>query len=422
MFTDLLGDTLFALRLASPLAHAGISLLIFLTGRRVWDARTGFWAGAGYLLAPGVGVSSMIMSTDPVMMLAWAGGLYALVRALETRDLKWWVAVGVLVGIGMLAKYTMAVFFAGMLGYLLFSPSDRDWKAIGAVLLAAFVVILPNLMWNMANNFATITHVAGDADPGRGYLHPGKLAEFVGAQFGVIGPVFFLAIGLALVQWRRWHGDATMRLMVWLTATPLVPIVVLSFLTRAQPNWAAPAYVAGSLVAARWLVMADWKKGLRLQVWSGVVGSVLFWGYVGYYGLRADHFTRAYDPFKKMRIGGPFCELAFGAMSEEGATVLLSDDRRRLSECMFLGGLGWDEIAVWNPDLVPENHHELVATLRPGDDRLMLLATLHDPSAMVAAFDEARAIDSGQFRTHKDRSFKFYLWAVKGFRGYPGQP
>ena len=71
--TDLGGDTLFALRVSSALAHAAIAAMLFLLGRRLFDAATGFWAAAAYTAAPGVSVSAMIMSTDPVMMAAWAG-------------------------------------------------------------------------------------------------------------------------------------------------------------------------------------------------------------------------------------------------------------------------------------------------------------------------------------------------------------
>ena len=57
--TDMGGDTLFALRLASPIAHMLIAWLIFLTGRQLWDGQTGFWASAGYSAAPGVGVAAV---------------------------------------------------------------------------------------------------------------------------------------------------------------------------------------------------------------------------------------------------------------------------------------------------------------------------------------------------------------------------
>jgi len=108
------------------------------------------------------------------------------------------------------------------------------------------------------------------------------------------------------------------------------------------------------------------------------------------------------------------------AMAEEGAEALLAPDRRRLSECMFLGGLTFQDIAVWNPDPWPENHHELVATLNPGDQRPMLLATMSRAQAVRIAghFAEAREIETSSFQTHKGRIFGYSIWVVQGFKDY----
>ena len=105
-------------------------------------------------------------------------------------------------------------------------------------------------------------------------------------------------------------------------------------------------------------------------------------------------------------------------MDEEGSEVLLSDNRRRLSECMFYGGLGWDAVAIWNPDGRPGNHHELVAALRPGDQRQMLLVVERGAAALAHHFEAAREVDSGFLETHIDRSVAFSIWAVRGFKGY----
>ncbi|MEM7667648.1 MAG: glycosyltransferase family 39 protein, partial [Pseudomonadota bacterium] len=363
--TDFLGDSLFGLRVASPLSHAIVAVFIYLTARHHFDAPTGFWASAGYTLAPGVGVSSMIVSTDPIMMVFWALALYALTKAGPER-LIWWAIVGIAIGLGALAKYTMIAFAGGLIGWVLFSAPARPWRGMATALLAAAVIILPNILWNAENSFATVTHVAEDAAPGGSLFNPGKLAEFLGAQFGVIGLVFFPAIGLVLWNRRTWLADPGMRLLAWQTFPLLIAITVLAFVTRAQPNWAVPAYIAGSVMAAHWLVRLHRE---RWMLWGQLVVSAaavaLVWGAAVLHHAGPD-WPRAFDPFKKMRIAEPFCERALGVMAEEGAEILLSDDRRRLSECMFLGGLGWDEVAVWNPDLIPENHHELVATLYPG--------------------------------------------------------
>jgi len=416
--TEVGGDTLFALRLASPIAHALIAWLIFLTGRRLWDGRSGFWAAAGYTAAPGVGLSAMIMSTDPVMMVFWAAALYALVRAAEVQDRVWWGVLGALIGAGMMAKYTMLAFAVGALGYGLFAARERNWVGAAIAAGAAVLVLSPNIVWNAANSFATLAHVAGDADPGRGYFNATGLAEFVGAQFGVIGPVFLIAILVALRNRAAWRDDWGMRLVAWQTVPLLAVMIGLSFLTRAQANWAAPAYVGGSLLAARWLVTAGGVPALRAQLGVGIAASLALWTVAGLYTGQAEGLTRRLDPFRQMRISEPFCELVLGTMGDEGAAVLLSDNRRRLSECMFYGGLGWDEVAIWNPDLAPDNHHELVATLQPGDQREMLLVARRGAAAIAHHFDEAREIESGALETHIDRAVPFSIWVVRGFRGY----
>ncbi|MFQ5564932.1 MAG: ArnT family glycosyltransferase [Paracoccaceae bacterium] len=412
------GDTLFALRFISPVAHALIAWLIFLTGRRLWDGRSGFWAAAGYTAAPGVGLSSMIMSTDPVMMVFWAAALYAMVRAAEAQGRVWWGVLGVLIGAGLLAKYTMLAFAAGALGYGLVSARERSRAGTAIAAGAALLAVSPNLVWNAANGFVTLAHVAGDADPGRGYFHPVELAEFVGAQFAVIGPVFLAAVLLALKHRSAWRGDWGMRLVAWQTVPLLAAMTVLAFVTRAQANWAAPAYIGGALLAARWLVTAGGAPALRAQLGIGVVASLALWTVAGLYAGQAEGLTRRLDAFRQMRISEPFCELVLGTMGEEGSGVLLSDNRRRLSECMFLGELGWDEVAIWNPDGRPNNHHELVASLRPGDRREMLLVVRRGAAKIARHFDAAREIDSGAIATHIDRSVPFEMWVVQGFKGY----
>ena len=422
LFTDIGADTLFWMRLASPLAHGLVAGCLYLLGAGMFGRATGFWASAAYMAAPGVSVSAMIMSTDPVMMAFWALAMLAWLRAIRTGALSDWALMGAAIGLGALAKYTMLAMPAAALGYGLFSARGRDLKGAAVAMGAALLVLAPNLAWNAAHDFATVTHVAEDADPGHGYLNPLKLAEFLGAQFGVIGPVVFLAILAAFWHRRDWREDWRMRLLAWQTGALLFAIVALSFLTRAQPNWAAPAYVAGCLFAAAWarqyLDHRRWWRALGVQAAVGVVAAGALMGAAHLYETRAEALPRWGDPFKKMRISEPFCDRALASMFEEGAQVLLADNRRRLSECMFLGSLTWDEVAVWNPELLPENHHELVATLREGDQREMLLAVMQGGEEIAARFAEARLVDKGEFRTHGDRRYPYELWILRDFEGY----
>jgi 4-amino-4-deoxy-L-arabinose transferase-like glycosyltransferase len=417
--TDLFGETEFGLRAFAPLLHLWIGWMIFVTGRRLFDGRVGFWAAAGYALAPGVSVSSALMSTDPVMMAGWALALYALVRGMEAKGIGWWILVGLGVGLGMLAKYTAIAFALGGLGYALFGREGafRRREAIVAS-VAALIVLSPNLIWNALNGFATIGHLGENAGGSSG-LRPDRLAEFVGAQFAVIGPVFFAAI-LAAVLGMGWRGDWRLRLLVWMTAPLLAAMSVQALLSKSNPNWAAPAFVAGSILAAHWLVTRDWRRGLIAQCAVGVVAVLALWIGGAVYASWGTSLPRAADPFKKMRVGGPFCEHVLAAMEAEGIEVMLSDNRRRLSECLWEGRLPIESIAVFDPDGVANNHYELKARLEAGDRRPMILAMDGSSTAalIAAQFEAAEELESGRFRTHSDREEGYSIWRVEGFHGY----
>lgn len=418
---EVFGDTQFGLRVFAPLLHALIAGMIFATARRLFSAEIGFWAAAGYLLAPGVGVSSGVMSTDPVAMAGIATGLYAMTRGMTGGGLGWWIAAGVAAGLALLGKYTAIAFPLSALGYALFSRAG-PMRPAGALAmgLAALAVIAPNLAWNAANDFATIAHVGENARLDGPLFSPTDLLEFFGAQFGVIGPVFFGALGLVLWRARTLWAEPRWRFLMWLTFPLLFVMLTQAFLSRAHPNWAAPAYVPGAILAAAILIGEGRRALARAQLILGAIGCVAFSIGVAVYADAPETLSRLYDPMKKARLGGVLCPPALAAMEAEGADALLSDDRRRLAECMFEGGLAMDRIAVWNPDGGADNHYQLVASLKPGDSRVFLLAMLvteAQAAPIAARFERAKTVFTGEARTHADRAYPLTLMRLEGYRG-----
>ncbi|WP_118132622.1 glycosyltransferase family 39 protein [Oceanicella sp. SM1341] len=424
--TEVFGDTLFGLRFFVPLVHAWIAWLIFASGRRLFDARTGFWAGLGYLAAPGVTVSAGLMTTDPLMMLGWAGALYALTRILTLKRTKktpepwaWWAVLGLSLGAGMLAKYTAIAFAGGAIGYALFSREGaRTWR--GPLLAAGCFLLVwaPNLIWLGVHRFASVAHLGENADTGQG-ISFGGLPEFIGAQAGVIGPIFLVAIFWAAAQWREWRGEWRKRLLFWLTAPLFLAMCVQSLNGGANANWAAPCYVAGSIIAACFLTRRGWRRGLMAHLVIGAVATVLLWSAGAVYSQWGTGLPRAGDPYKKVRIGPPFCERVILAMEDTGVETLLSNDRRRLAECSFLAALPPSAIRVWNPEGMVSNHYEMVASLTEGErNGPMLLVTLGDGARIARHFASSERIDEGVFATHVDREFDYSIWRVNGFLGY----
>src|SRR5262249_57329552 len=105
--TGLFGDSEFAVRLGAPLLHAGAALFLYGIGSQLYDSRTGFWSALAYASLPGVSVSAFIISTDAALLLFWSAALYAFIRARESGG-GWWLAVGLVAGLGLLSEYSMA--------------------------------------------------------------------------------------------------------------------------------------------------------------------------------------------------------------------------------------------------------------------------------------------------------------------------
>jgi 4-amino-4-deoxy-L-arabinose transferase-like glycosyltransferase len=265
--TALFGDAAWAVRLAAPFAHAGGALALYALGRRMYGPAAGWWAGASWLLIPGVWLSSALITTDALLLPLWSGALLTAWRWIETRDWRWALATGLLVGVGALAKYAMLYFPPCLAIAAALSPATRravlSWPSALAAAAAA-LVLAGNLAWNASHDFETVAHTAANAAWGGNLLNIDELGAFLADQFAVAGVI---AVLLVAALWRLARGDAAFdaraRFLVAFIAPPLLVIVAQALVSRAHGNWAAAAYpaamvlVAGLFADSRWLARGN---------------------------------------------------------------------------------------------------------------------------------------------------------------------
>jgi 4-amino-4-deoxy-L-arabinose transferase-like glycosyltransferase len=84
--TDLLGQSVAAVRLPAPLIHGATALVLYGVGRRMASPRVAMLAAMTYLTTPAVALGSALMTTDTPMLLAAAVALAAQTRLSEARD------------------------------------------------------------------------------------------------------------------------------------------------------------------------------------------------------------------------------------------------------------------------------------------------------------------------------------------------
>lgn len=146
----LLGTSPFALRVLPAIAVGCIALLAAamcrrLGGGRVAQVFASFTAGfTGVLLGMG-----HLLSTAVFDYFLWTVALWLLVVILDDGDRRLWLALGLVVGVGLQNKYTIGFLAVAILVALLVTRRRRvllsPWPWSGVVMAA--IIALPNLIW-----------------------------------------------------------------------------------------------------------------------------------------------------------------------------------------------------------------------------------------------------------------------------------
>jgi 4-amino-4-deoxy-L-arabinose transferase-like glycosyltransferase len=82
-------------------------------------------------------------------------------QAFATRRMRWWVALGVVLGLGALTKYQIAVTVVSVLAFAVHQRAWRDQLHRQGALLAcliALVIFVPHIEWLTTHDFSPITY------------------------------------------------------------------------------------------------------------------------------------------------------------------------------------------------------------------------------------------------------------------------
>jgi 4-amino-4-deoxy-L-arabinose transferase-like glycosyltransferase len=153
---SLFGDSLPAIRFLPAVAGAGEVALAALIARELGGKRFAQGLAAlATLVAPGILAGDNLLSMNAFEPLFWMGCAWLLIRIVKTGNQKLWIWFGILAGFGLENKYSMLIFGAGIVLGLLLSPQRRSlaspWLWIAGA--AAFLIFLPNLLWNIRHHF-----------------------------------------------------------------------------------------------------------------------------------------------------------------------------------------------------------------------------------------------------------------------------
>lgn len=421
--THIGGDSEPWVRAASYVLYPLTAWVIFLTGRRLADARAGFWAALAFITLPMVSFGAWLITTDAPLLFFWSLALYFLVRALADNAWRHWLPLGLALGLGGLSKYSMAFFAVGALALVLVDRDARRQLAnprmYAAILLAA-LVFAPNLWWNAQNQFVSVQHTAEISELDRDLLHPAKLGEFVVAQFGVMGPLLFAALAwVGLRHGRRLLAEPRLRLAAVFSLPVLGAFLVLALLSRAFANWAAMAYVAGCLLLALWFVGRGKAGWLKAGIAVNLLAAMFIYHYHALMGMAGVELARKTDPYARITGWRGFGGQAQAYLAGQPGARLLGDDRKYLAELIYYIRPHPFSARLYNPSGTLDDHYALKHDLKVDPAGSFVFVSRHTPLASLERdFTQARLLGeiSQPVRKHSVLGAQVYL--VSGFRGY----
>jgi hypothetical protein len=274
----LFGDSPLAIRLFPALAGAAAVLLTGAIVRQLGGGRYAQGLAAlAVLVAPLYLFFGSYLSMNSIELALWPACALVLIRLIKTGDTRLWLAFGVLAGLGMENKHTMAVFAFALIGGLALTPQRRLlWSRhllFGGVI--AGLLFLPNFIWMAQHHFPLLELLANIKRNGRNIevtplqflgmqvliMNPASLpiwagglgwllASAAGRQFRALGWAYLLALAILLLTQGRVYYLGPAYTMLFAAGA----VGFEAWLARPRLRWAKPALVAvplltGALVA-----------------------------------------------------------------------------------------------------------------------------------------------------------------------------
>jgi 4-amino-4-deoxy-L-arabinose transferase-like glycosyltransferase len=236
----------------------------------------GRWAQATAALAVAVSPLPLFEGTEfqytTFDYLWWVLIAYFVIRLLKTEDPRWCLAIGAVIGLGLMTKYAIMFFVAGIVGGLLLTGARRflgsRWFWAGAGL--ALVICLPNLIWQLRHDFISLhflRHIHA-RDVGQGRADGFWFFQFVGCANRFAAPLWIIG----LVGFLR---SSRYRMLAWMYLITLV----IFWLAKGRGYYTAAAYpmlmAMGAVVIEGWLVALP-------RFWRGTVEAVYLTALIGW--------------------------------------------------------------------------------------------------------------------------------------------
>jgi hypothetical protein len=262
----LLGDSIWSIRLLPAVAGALTVLLVGLMARAMGGGRFAQSLAMLTLIAAPVHLAlDHFFSMNAFDVLFWAAAAYVMVLIARAPSPRRWLALGLLLGLGLLNKISVLWLGFGLFVGLLATPLRRElktpWPWVAGALAA--VLFTPHVVWQLAHGWPTLEFIRNATQHKMAPVSPvGFVRSQLGMMSWVTAPVWLVGLGwlLAAREGRAFRALGFVYLSVF---------AILAASGTSRPVYLAPAYTW--LLAAGGVAMERWTEA-RSRAWLRPLG------------------------------------------------------------------------------------------------------------------------------------------------------
>jgi len=231
------GYDVHALRLAPAFAGAAaVALTCALVREMGGGARAALLAGTCLLAGPVFLRSGSLLCIPVFEPMLWSAAALFAIRLGRRAAPRAWLALGAIVGLGMMTKHAMVMWVAGLVLGSLFTPLRAAWRTRWPWLagLVALTVFAPNAIWQATHDFATVEFLRTMS---RGVLSEISRGLFLAGVLLYTNPLTVIVSGLGLRETLR-------RVELRVVGAAFLFSLAVLLVTRGKPYYVAGAFPA----------------------------------------------------------------------------------------------------------------------------------------------------------------------------------
>lgn len=155
----ILGDSLYAMRFLPSVAGSAVIIISALMVRKLGGGKFAQGLTAlSIVAAPGLFGHAQLFTMNPFDVLFWTIACYVAVSLLTDDNPRLWIYFGIIIGLGLLNKYSIGFLVIGVVAGLLLTHKRKEllskWFLLGGCV--AVIIFLPHIIWQIELGFPSI--------------------------------------------------------------------------------------------------------------------------------------------------------------------------------------------------------------------------------------------------------------------------